>query len=1177
VTRVRYGILGSIELYDGGGARVPLAGPRQVALLAFLLLHANRAVPTEHLLDSLWHEHVATGGRKRLHVAVSRLRKVIAARDGAGSVQTLTDGYRLVTAVGEVDADVFAAHLASARGLATSGDHAGAVRILDETLPLWRGPPLAEVGYEDFAQAEIRRLEELRLAVIEARADSRLALGDHRALIGELEPVVAAQPTHERLVGQLMLALYRSGRQAEALDTYQRTFRHLVATLGLEPGPALKRLQLDVLEQADALGERRGAAVAARAAVEPLPPPGRAPLPPLLEAMARRVFVGRADERARLQRGWAAAAAGQRSVAVVTGEPGIGKTAIAAQLAGDVRAAGGSVLYGACDAHSVVPYHPVVMALREHVRHVRPPWRSGDWLEDVATVLGLTPGSPGSAPRTSARDGDEERFWLFEGVRRILELLADRQPVLLVADDLHWAPPSTLMMLGHLARDSDPARLMFVAIYRNTDVATDGPVREIWSSSRTKPMDEIALSGLREEETAELIEAHLGSPVTSDVGRPWHERTGGHPFFLQQLLQRADTDTIEDVAAAELPEGVRDLVSRRVGRLSERARGTLAVGAVIGREFDVGLVSTLVDEPVDACLAALEEAIASGLLVEPDHVDRFAFTHAIVRETLYQQQSRSRRVRLHARVASALERSGAPAAELAHHFFAARHVSGHEKAVEQSRRAALAAAAALADEDAAAHFRRALEALEEAPSFSEHERCQLLLGLGTAEARAGQPTVDATFADAVNSARRRGDARQLALAALAGRQSEPGLRDETRVALLAEAHDALGDEPSALRVEVLARHASALHFADRDAQARATSAEALELARELGDPHAQLAALHGRHGALLQIADVEERLDVLGRLIDLAERTGEPDFVALGREWSVYARLELGELTQARVEHEGFAAVAAVLRQPRFDHALLAWRSVFAQLDGRLDDAERLALDGYRYAGRVQIADAAALLASQMCFIRRDQGRLSELLPSIGSYASTAGDFSWRAGLVVALAGAGEHARARSALAAAGRHAFEDVPRDFWWLATIALFAEGCAVVGDDRHAAALYCLLEPYAERHAQLVFAAHLGCIHRFLGLLAAVSGDPPRAIAHLERAWERHEATGAPALAHRSACDLARILMRTGRDGDRRRAEELLHRATDASKATPLAPLVAGLAREAKRSRHAPFAPR
>ena len=1162
---VRYRILGPIELHDGG-VKAALGGPRQVALLAYLLLQANHAVSTDAVIEGLWPDHAARGAAKRLHVAVARLRKVLAPQTVPSPLKTLSGGYVLRTQPGELDADVFDEHFALARAEASKGQHLAAIALFDEMLRMWRGPPLADVGYEDFAQTEIRRLEELRLAAIEARAESSLAMGQHVELASELEPVVALHPQRERLCGQLMLALYRCGRQIEALDAYQRTYRELVSAIGLEPGPALRLIQQRILEHSDALAAPAGpGSLAARDAAPVGIASRRAPVPPLLASVARVPFVGRDDARSRLSECWDDAARNRRSLGVLAGEPGIGKTATAAQFAADVHNRGGDVLYGACEPQSVVPYHPVTGALREHFRHVPPPWRSNEWLNDVAAVLRLTPKSRHSPPRSTS--ADDERYWLFEGVLRILERLADARPLLLIVDDLHWAEPSTLMMLRHVARDSDPADLMLLATYRDAEIPADSPVRDMWSSARLDRVEEIALAGLHEDDTAALIAADTGIVVSPRSAARWHQRTGGHPFFLRELLRSADPEDIERAQVADLPDGVRELLLRRTAKLTEVSRATLRTAAVIGREFDLPLLARLLGETPDATLAALEQAIAAGLVVElTDRADRFAFVHALVRETLYESQTQSRRIRVHVRVAQALEEMEAPAAELAHHFFAARQILGAQRAVQHAKVAAHEAIASLAYEDAAEHFQRALTALGDELEPSETERCELLLALGDAEARAGEPRAEETFARAAACARRLGDAHLLARAALAGRQSEPAYRDEARIAVLSEALAALGGERVALRAEILARLASVLHFGSTGEQARAVSAEALELASEISDTTALIAALHGRHAALMHVADVDERLELLDRLVVVAERTAQPDFVALGREWSIYARLELGDLACARTELERFSAVARERRQPRFDHALLAWQAVFALLDGRLPEAERLAHAGHRLAGRIQIANAEALFASQLCFIRRDQDRLSELLPVIRPYAATSGDFLWQAGLAVALAAVGERDSAWSVLEPAGRHSYEDVPQDFWWLPTIALFAEACARVGDPRGAADLYRLLEPYAERHVQLVFAAHLGCVHRFLGLAAASVGDERQAREHLEAAWGRHADLGAAALRLRSACDLASMLIVSGRREDRLHAEELLRIASAEATGTTLEPLIARLVREA-----------
>jgi DNA-binding SARP family transcriptional activator len=245
-------VLGPVEALADGES-VALGGRRQVTLLAFLLLHANQAVSSDTLTDAVWGS--ARGTDNRLPMAIARLRKALhPLGENAGvQLQTVGGGYLLLIEPDELDAHRFAQHIAAGRSALDADDSAGACKQLDAALELWRGPPLAEVAFEDFAQPEVRRLEELRLLALESRVDARLRLGDENELIGELEALLGQHPTREHLAGQLMLALYRSGRQADALEIYQSTRAHLASELGLDPGPALKTLQAQILEQADSL------------------------------------------------------------------------------------------------------------------------------------------------------------------------------------------------------------------------------------------------------------------------------------------------------------------------------------------------------------------------------------------------------------------------------------------------------------------------------------------------------------------------------------------------------------------------------------------------------------------------------------------------------------------------------------------------------------------------------------------------------------------------------------------------------------------------------------------------------------------------------------------------------------------------------------------------------------
>jgi DNA-binding SARP family transcriptional activator len=239
---LRFGILGPVEVYDADGRAVPLVGPRQMRLLALLLVHADRAVSADQLRDALWGSERPRGVDKRLQMAIARLRKALDDAAGASAaLRTVVGGYRLVAAPDELDAHVFEASVRAGRRALDASDPGRAIDMLDDALALWRGPALADVSHEDWAQPEIRRLDELRLDAVQASVDAKLQLGRHETVIGDLDAVVARHPQREQLVGRLMVALYRSGRQAEALDVYQRTRRQLAPFSGKRRTTGMKK------------------------------------------------------------------------------------------------------------------------------------------------------------------------------------------------------------------------------------------------------------------------------------------------------------------------------------------------------------------------------------------------------------------------------------------------------------------------------------------------------------------------------------------------------------------------------------------------------------------------------------------------------------------------------------------------------------------------------------------------------------------------------------------------------------------------------------------------------------------------------------------------------------------------------------------------------------------------
>jgi WD40 repeat protein/DNA-binding SARP family transcriptional activator/energy-coupling factor transporter ATP-binding protein EcfA2 len=333
VPEVEFRILGPLEVDSDSGA-VALGGGKPRAVMAVLLLHPNEPVHAERLAVALWGDEVPASAVKTVQVYVSRLRKALGDAD---ALVTTPAGYRLRVRAGELDAERFARLVDEGRRALAAGRAEHAATVLREALALWRGPPLADLAFEPFAQAEIARLEEQRLAALEERVEADLAAGRHAALAGELRQLVATSPTRERLAGQLMVALYRCGQQADALEVFHATRRVLLAEIGVEPGPELRRLEQAILNQDVALELR----------VEPTE------LAQELDINSAPPLAGRATELAWLRERWNRARAGDGALVTLTGERGIGKSRMAAELAAHAHDLGAVVLYvGGADATS---------------------------------------------------------------------------------------------------------------------------------------------------------------------------------------------------------------------------------------------------------------------------------------------------------------------------------------------------------------------------------------------------------------------------------------------------------------------------------------------------------------------------------------------------------------------------------------------------------------------------------------------------------------------------------------------------------------------------------------------------------------------------------------------------------------------------------------------------------
>jgi DNA-binding SARP family transcriptional activator len=832
---VTFGVLGPLT---AGSAR--LGGPKQRAVLARLLVARRRVVPVRALVADLW-EDPPDGALGTVQTFVGALRKALEPDrpPRTPSALLVTEGAGYALRAQDVDAWRFEEMLG------------GDLSVLDSALALWRGPAYAEFADEHWARAEIDRLEELRLVALERRAEAALALGRAAGVVADLRAHLVSHPWREKAWSLLALALYREGRQGDALEAVRAARHALISHLGVDPGAPLRALESDILAQS-----------------------------PRLMPSSSPSLVGRSAELAALESAVPAAGLG---IALVTGEAGVGKTALAEAFSEVIGGRGWTTVWARCPEDGPVawPWQQVVEALGEKL------------------VVA-------------------DRFHLRHAIVSTVESAA---PVLVVLDDLHQADEETLAVLAAFTTNKLSGRVLIVCTTR-AGVPSE-------ALARAEPV-RVDLAGLGEESVAALVRSIIdGSP---DV-RMIHERSGGIPFYVKELarLFAAGGDL------GSVPAGVRDVIRHRLAVVPADVRTVLHQASVLGRDVEVELLTALAGDDV---LDALDVALGAGFLVEVEP-GRARFTHALVRETLYEDISLTRRARWHAVVASALEsRRPNDVQVLAHHYL----LAGARAA--KPVRALVAAAESTRSPRAAARLWKA------AIAAADGTRLDLLTGLIRALAVGGDLEAARTHrSDALRLAQ---DAE--AMADVIGSFDVPGIwttndDPEHSAELVAAAERTLAafPGPTATRARLLATIA----MEQRGTGNRlAEAVEAESIARDLGDPALLAFALNARfmhtfHRTglaperaaigceLLTLASAHDLIthEVLGHLIlvqahaalaefgtadhhaaaadDLARRHDLP-LVSVFTEW--YAALKLAASGQVAEADRAYRAAAARVR-----------------------------------------------------------------------------------------------------------------------------------------------------------------------------------------------------------------------------------------------------------------------
>lgn len=655
----RFGLLGPLLVTDADGRPVPLGGPRARELLALLLLHPNRLLSSEYLVTALWGESPSDGAATTLRTHVAAVRRVLAAAGAGDALATLPGGYRLALEAADLDAEVFAGLVDRGQETLGIGDPGHAAALMGEALALWRGEVvLGDLGPPDFADAAVARLGELRVVAEETAMAAALALGQHREVVGRLQALVAAHPFHERLCGQLVLALYRSGRQVDALAAYAETKQRLRDELGIDPGPELQALETAVLRQDPALlpaPDSPGPATT----VGPAPPtphtaPASQPPDAVFAALRRSTMVGREAGLTTATRAWRETLDRGRGLLAVEGPAGVGKSRLVAELAHLATQDGATVLIGRCDAST--PYAVLASALADNAaaRQLAAGAPSGV----RARLHPLLPLEPDAGIEPLGAGDADQRATLARAVEWLLAGLAAQAPVLLVVEDAEQLTDEESELLVALTARL-PERTLVAVCFRDPPGSRHPPLADLLGRGGVYELTRlVSLEPLDREELRQLVTAaRPEAEVPPELVDALWERTAGNPFFARELLRDLEPEDLRSGRLGRrLPAGLRGVLRHRLGRLPDDTRAAVSAAAVLGREVELDPLGHLLEEQEERVVGALEQALASGFLVEAGQswAGGYAFPHELMREAVYAEIPAPRRQRLHRRAVDAV-------------------------------------------------------------------------------------------------------------------------------------------------------------------------------------------------------------------------------------------------------------------------------------------------------------------------------------------------------------------------------------------------------------------------------------------------------------------------------------------------------------------------------------------
>ncbi len=912
-------------------------------------------------------------------------------------------------------------------------------------------------------------------------------------------------------------------------------------------------------------------------------------------ALLRKLpFVGRQAEYEMLLKKLAEAQNGSGSVVLLAGEPGIGKTRLTEEFC-DHASSSATVIRANCYEGEVAPpFGPWLEALRSLVEQLKDKQlrdAAGPGAADIAVLIPEIRRRLPDLDEPPKLDPESERGRLFGSILAFLRQAGEQRALIIFLDDLQWSDRPSLALLEYVARGIADRRVVIIGTYREMEVDRVHPLAQTLASLRRLDRHErIVLRGMRREEVDTLLAAiepsEESKPIRRVLSAALSRETEGNPLFIWEVVTHLIeagkivheggrwTSHVETVADLGIPEGVREAIGRRLSRLSEGCNRVLQRASALTGGFTWEELQAICEESEDELLDYLDEALGAQLIAERSRGE-YGFTHALIRATLYEELSTPRRVRLHGRIAAALEtlyadRIDDHLGEMAGHYMASTGGDA-EKAIDYSVRAGDRAKELFAWEEAAAHYQRALDAMPEAGD--EERRSQVSLDLGKALTYMGQPSdAVAAYRQAAELGAAVGSAELLAEAASGFEEAGYFIQGDARLPkqrldLIDEALEALGSADSALRARLLAQRTraaaavaatgggeesirfggAAAFFGSQDPQVLLQAREAVAIAERLGDAAVIASTLDFLAQYMLGPVNEEEQLAICEKLVRMAREGGDGRFELSGLNWLFNLTVARGDMVRARELH---AEAGRRSKESKIGWAI--WQdygreAMLVLAEGRLEEGERAVFEALEYGQSINHPSAELTFGAQLSILRFYQGRLGELEEMFrGIVEGSPGVGVYRGGLALLLAETGKTEEAKRVLEAMTADGFADLPEDSVWVGAVAILCEACARLQHRDAAADLYKLFSKHSEGNATIGLAVSLGAIAGYLGQMATLLERWDDAERHFQDALDLNEKMGhRPALAQ-TRLNCGEMLLRRGRPDDRGRAVALLNEA-------------------------------